>query len=210
MSQESGQANQPQLFMRQPDLSGLPTALPLEPGSVLRKAVPADHEQLAGLLSEAFGDSWDARRVAEEFSPGNGVEATYVVAVPAGVVATAAARRLPGRYPDAGYVHYVGARSSQRGKRLGEVVTRRVLAHFAAEGLDQAVLETDDFRVPAIWTYLRLGFVPEPRVPGDVVRWSAVLRNLTAGPQRGSAAEDASAAYSSPAAQPARAPGARS
>jgi ribosomal protein S18 acetylase RimI-like enzyme len=210
VSEESGQASQPQLFMRQPDLSGLPAAPPLEPGYVLRKAVPADHEQLAGLLSEAYGDSWDVRRVAGEFSSGNGVEATYVVAAPTGVVATAAARRLPRRYPDAGYVHYVGARSSERGKRLGEVVTRRVLAHFAAEGLQQAVLETDDFRLPAIWIYLRLGFVPEPRMPGDVVRWSAVLRDLAAGPQRRTPAADASAAHTAPTAQAAPAAGARS
>jgi mycothiol synthase len=178
VSEERGQAGQPQLFMRQPEISELPAAPPLEPGAVLRAAELADHEQLASLLSEAFGDSWDAERVAAEFSPGNGVDATYVVATPAGVIATAAARRLPDRYPDAGYVHYVGARSSDRGKRLGEVVTRRVLAHFATEGLHQAVLETDDFRLPAIWTYLRLGFVPEPREPGDLVRWSAVLGNL--------------------------------
>jgi mycothiol synthase len=44
--------------------------------------------------------------------------------------------------------------------------------------LDQAVLETDDFRLPAVRTYLRLGFVPEPRTPGDARRWSKVLRNL--------------------------------
>jgi ribosomal protein S18 acetylase RimI-like enzyme len=180
VSDESGEARQPQLFMRQPDLSGLPPAPPVAPGYVLRPAVPADYEQLAGLLSEAYGDSWDAQRVSAEFSPANGVEAIYVVAGPACVVATAAARRLSDRYPDAGYVHYVGARSSERGKRLGEVVTRQVLAHFAAAGLHQVVLETDDFRRPAIWTYLRLGFVPEPRVPGDVVRWSRVLRTLTA------------------------------
>ena len=48
----------------------------------------------------------------------------------------------------------------------------------AAAGLDQAVLETDDFRLPAVRTYLRLGFVPEPRTPGDARRWSKVLRNL--------------------------------
>jgi hypothetical protein len=46
--------------------------------------------------------------------------------------------------------------------------------------LDQAVvLETDDFRLPAVRTYLRLGFVPEPRTPGEARRWSKVLRNLT-------------------------------
>jgi hypothetical protein len=44
--------------------------------------------------------------------------------------------------------------------------------------LDQAVLETDDFRLPAVRTYLRLGFVPEPRTPGEARRWSKVLRNL--------------------------------
>jgi mycothiol synthase len=171
--------NQPQLFMRLPELSDLPPAAPLRPGYTVRAAAPADHRQLAEVLSEAYGDTWDAARVGEEFSPGNGVEATYVVVSPAGVAATAAARRLPDRYPEAGYLHYVGARPSERGRRLGEAVTRRVLVHFADSGLSQAVLETDDFRLPAVRTYLRLGFVPEPRAAGDVVRWSKVLRNLT-------------------------------
>jgi mycothiol synthase len=170
--------SEPQLFMRLPELGDLPAAPPLEAGYELRAAVAAEHGQLAELLSEAFVDRWDAERVAAEFSPGNGVEATYVVVSPAGVVATAAARRLPDRYPDAGDVHYVGARVSARGRRLGEVVTRRVLVHFAAAGLDQAVLETDDFRLPAVRTYLRLGFVPEARTPGEGRRWSKVLRNV--------------------------------
>ena len=192
--------SQPQLFMRLPELSDLPPAPSLEPCYGLRPAVAADYGQLAELLSEAFGDTWDVGRVAAEFSPGNGVEATYVVVSPVSqggrlppgsqggpggrlppgnIIATASARRLPDRYPEAGYVHYVGARVSERGRRLGEVVTRRVLVHFAAAGLDQAVLETDDFRLPAVRTYLRLGFVPEPRGPGDALRWSRVLRNLT-------------------------------
>jgi mycothiol synthase len=164
--------------MRLPELGDLPPAPPHGPGYVLRTAVPADYGPLAELLSEAFGDRWDAERVTAEFSAGNGVEATYLVVSPAGVVATASARRLPDRYPEAGYVHYVGVRVSDRGRRLGELVTRRVLIHFAAAGLDQAVLETDDFRLPAVRTYLRLGFVPEPRTPGEARRWSKVLRNL--------------------------------
>ena len=174
----SGEVSEPQLFMRLPELGDLPPAPLYEPGYALRTAVPSDYGQLAELLSEAFGDRWDVDRVAAEFSPGNGVEAIYVVVWPTGVAATAAARRLPDRYPEAGYVHYVGVRVSERGRRLGEVVTRRVLEHFAAAGLDQAVLETDDFRLPAVRTYLRLGFVPEPRAPGDARRWSKVLRNL--------------------------------
>ncbi len=167
-----------QLFMRLPELSDLPPAPLYEARYALRTAVSADYGQLAELLSEGFEGQWDAERVAAEFSPGNGVEATYVIVSSAGVVGTASARFLPDRYPGAGYVHYVGVRVSDRGQRLGEVVTGRVLDHFAAAGLDQAVLETDDFRLPAVRTYLRLGFVPEPRAPGDARRWSKVLRNL--------------------------------
>jgi len=171
--------SEPQLFMRLPELSDLPPDPPRDPGYTVRAVVPADHGPLAELLSEAFGDKWDTERVAAEFSPGNGVEATYVVVSSAGaVVATASARRLPDRYPQAGYVHYVGVRVSERGRRLGEVITRRVLVHFVAAGLDEAVLETDDFRLPAVRTYLRLGFVPEPRTPGEPRRWSKVLRNV--------------------------------
>jgi mycothiol synthase len=165
--------------MRLPALSDLPSAPPLDPRYTLRQANPADYGQLAELLAEAFGGAWDAERVAEEFSPANGVEAIYVVASPGAIAATASARYLPDRYPKAGYVHYVGVRVSERGRRLGEVITRRVLVHFAEAGLDQAVLETDDFRLPAVRTYLRLGFVPEPREPGDALRWSRVLRNLS-------------------------------
>jgi mycothiol synthase len=168
----------PQLLMRLSALSDLPPARPLEAGYALRQAEPADYGQLAELLAEAFGDTWDAARVAAEFSPDNGVEATYLIVSPDGVAATASARYLPDRYPGAGYVHYVGVRVSERGKRLGEVVTRRVLVNFADASLDQAVLETDDFRLPAVRTYLRLGFVPELRAPGDAVRWSRVLGNL--------------------------------
>src|ERR1700733_6543094 len=82
--------------MRLPELSDLPSAPPREACYALRAAGPADHGQLAELLSEAFGDKWDAKRVAAEFSPGNGVEATYVVVSPAGGVATDSTPPLPG------------------------------------------------------------------------------------------------------------------
>jgi hypothetical protein len=57
--------------MRLPELSDLPPTPPLPAGYTVRAAVPADHDQISAVLSEAFGDTWDAARVAEEFSPGN-------------------------------------------------------------------------------------------------------------------------------------------
>ena len=59
--------------------------------------------------------------MAAEFSPGNGAEATCVVVSPAGAAAAASARRLPGRYPEAGYLR-------AQGRRPGEAVARRLSA----------------------------------------------------------------------------------
>ena len=38
------------------------------------------------------------------------------------------------------------------------------------------MLETDDFRVPAVITYLRLGFVPEYRDEVERLAWSQLMR----------------------------------
>lgn len=170
-----------QLFMRLPSLADLPPAVALPTGFQLRAAClkdGRDREQLAEVLSQAFGDTWDAVRVGEVLSPEEGVQEIYTVVAGASVVATASARLVPDLYPASGYVHFVGAHPQQRGRRLGEAVTRAVLEYFARIGMHDAVLETDDFREPAIKLYLRLGFVPEYRAGGDQLRWSRVLRRV--------------------------------
>jgi mycothiol synthase len=168
----------PQLFMRLPVLANASDRVPVPPSYRLRAAGPADAEGVARVLTDSFGDAWDAERARTTFSTEAGVEATYIVCSGPEVVAVAAARVLPNLYPGAGYVHYVGVHSSHRGHRLGEVVVGEVLDHFMAAGLTNAVLETDDFRLPAVRIYLRLGFVPEYRSAGDEARWSLVLRKV--------------------------------
>jgi mycothiol synthase len=181
----------PQLFMRLPALANLPPRVPVPASYRLRAAEPADAEGVAGVLSDSFGDAWDAERARATFSTEAGVEATYIACSGPEVVAVAAARVLPNLYPGAGYVHYVGVHSSHRGHRLGEVVVGEVLEHFTAAGLTSAVLATDDFRLPAVRIYLRLGFVPEYRSAGDEARWSLVLRKVVSPPgERGSGRQD--------------------
>jgi mycothiol synthase len=165
-----------QLFMRLPELANRPARVPVPASYTLRMAGPEDLEGVAAVLSDSFEDTWDAERASMTLSAEEGVEATYIVCSGPEVVAVASARLLPALYPGAGYVHYVGVHSSHRGHRLGEVVVGRVLEHFATAGVASAVLETDDFRLPAVRIYLRLGFVPEYRSAGDEARWSQVLR----------------------------------
>jgi len=80
-------------------------------------------------------------------------------------VATAAAWYHPlwgGQY---GYLHFVGVEPAHRGNRLGYWLSLAALHRFVAEGRAMAALETEHFRVPAIKTYLRLGF--RPQLSGD-------------------------------------------
>ncbi len=175
-------AELPQLFMRLPRLA---PDWPDGDGSEL--AGPEDAAAIAALISAAFEEDWDAGRAARELGPDEGVDASYVVRQDGGVVAVASARHMSA-YPDAGYLHYVAADSSRAGRGLGTVVTAAVLQHFAHEGLDAVVLETDDFRLPAIRTYLKLGFVPEYRHEEDQARWSRIIP-LVLGPSRSAAGQ---------------------
>ena len=167
-----------QLFMRQPILADLPPAPPLPEGYTLRTFEPEDVPALAALFTAADGTAWDEQRVRRDLTEAPGVERTYIVAHHGSAVATASARLLPDAYPGSGYLHWVGADPAHQGKGLGTLVTRRVLEHFHAAGLRDAVLETDDFRLPAIRSYLKLGFVPEYREAGQQARWARVLPRL--------------------------------
>src|SRR5437867_1211929 len=57
----------------------------------------------------------------------------------------------------------------------------RPAAALAARGLADSVLETDDWRLPAIATYLKCGYLPEPREPIDHDRWEKVRNALRPG-----------------------------
>ena len=61
---------------------------------------------------------------------------------------------------DTGYLHWVATVPAHAGKKLGSFVSLAVLYKFQQEGCQNAVLETDDHRLAAIKTYLRLDFHP--------------------------------------------------
>jgi mycothiol synthase len=166
------------LFMRRPHLRELPP-LALSPGYRLRTAGPADTAGLAALLTLAFGEAWDAELTRHRLIEDPSVAAIYVIEREAGpLVATASSRLLPDQYAGSGYLHWVGGDPAERGQRLGYQVTLAVLHDFARRGLVDSVLETDDWRLPAIATYLKCGYVPELRDPADADRWTAVSFSL--------------------------------
>jgi mycothiol synthase len=93
-------------------------------------------------------------------------------------VATAIAWGDGGGDASLGMVHYVATDPDYRGRGLGFAVTNAVLHHMKGEGKSAAYLSTDDFRLPAIKIYLKLGFEPDTSKEGHAERWQAVRQKL--------------------------------
>lgn len=169
------------LFMVHPEIGDALaefTAASASPhGGILRAATAADTDGLAALLSAAYEEAWDPGRVRGVLLDAPDVGTTYVIELDGVVVATASTRYLD-EYAGFGYVHYVAADAAWSGRGLGLAMTVAVLQEFQHHGLSRAVLETDVHRVPAVITYLRLGFVPEYRSEAERVAWSGLMRTL--------------------------------
>jgi len=96
------------------------------------------------------------------------------------LVATTMATHNPSDlHPFGGELGWVAAHPSHTGKGLGLAVCAAVTARFLRAGYRNIYLKTDDFRLPAIKTYLKLGFVPFLEVAADHPgRWQTVCEKL--------------------------------
>lgn len=168
----------PSLFLRRPNLNDLPP-LDLPDGYTLRAATDTDADAMAEMLAGAFPEmTWTVGNVRDWLLNDDSVKTTFVIDREGVPVATASARIVPDAYPGSGYVHWVGTAPGHRGKRLGLLVSLATLYEFVRLGCADAVLETDDFRVPAIKVYLTLGFRPEYHHATHAPRWAALAPAL--------------------------------
>ena len=144
---------------------------------LVRLARPEDAPALARVLTLAFGEEWSETRVRRELLDHPEVPATFVATVDGEVAATASCQ-LSEEFPQAGWVHWVGADPAHGGKGLGRAVTLAVLHAAREDGKQEAGLTTDDPRLAAIRTYLGLGFEPDPWHESHPARWVAVFERL--------------------------------
>jgi mycothiol synthase len=173
-----------QLVILRPHLDELPEVPPLPGGYTLRTFADGDMPSLIATLADSFHEYWDEARVARELTAAADVQTVYVVAHGDRVVGTASSRYVPERYPDAGYIHWVGVSSEHLRRGIASALLVRILHEFLERGYPSAVLETDDFRIPAIRSYMKLGFVPIYDVRGEDHRgrWSKVVMGVVAAP----------------------------
>lgn len=75
-----------------------------------------------------------------------------------------------------GYIHMVACKPDFRGKGLGNLLNDIALNVLKKEKMETAYLTTDEWRIPAIKTYLKVGFYPDLQGELDFKeRWDEVF-----------------------------------
>lgn len=168
-----------QLEMTRPHLEGLPPLIP-PPGCELRTYQPGDEVHWARIMNDCIGQGWTGERCLAEMVRrpefrSDGCFFAVVDGVPEGTATTWVKENLA---PETGYVHMVGVAPSRRGLGLGALVSLATLHWFRDHGFRRALLNTDDWRLPAIAIYLKLDFEPVLFDDEHRERWNAVREKL--------------------------------
>lgn len=168
-----------QLRMVRPNLDGLPE-LDIPKGYEIRTYQEGDDVHWANVISDSFGGertAEDARRDIMDrdvFDP----EGLYFATHQGTPVGTTCAWKDTPDETEVGIVHMVGVHSDHTGHRLGKCVTLSVLLYLREHRFKCVKLGTDDFRLPAIKTYLNLGFLPVYVDVTQPERWCQIFKKL--------------------------------
>lgn len=170
---------EPQLVMRNSDLASLPK-LELPEGFTVcsyEEGLDLAWERIISksFSSDSYLNSFD--RIMKS-DPAYKPERVIFLKYNDQAVATASAWYKPQYSQGTGNIHFVGVLPGFRGKRLGYLVSLAAMLQLAHEDCKSITLETDDFRMSAIITYLRLGFRPVLIHENQRDRWSKVFAEL--------------------------------
>lgn len=167
--------------MLRPNLAGLPE-LSIPPGCGLRTYQPGEEAHWARIMNDCVGEGWTPERTMNELvrRPEFSADACFFATVSGTPEGSATAWQRAGYADGVGYVHMVGVSPSARGRGLGILTTLATLHWFRDHGYHSAVLNTDDWRLPAIGVYLGLGFEPVLFNEEHTRRWEDVHARIAA------------------------------
>lgn len=178
----SNASDMPQPVMVLPSLRQLPPVC-LPQGYLLRSFRTGDEDPWNRLLDAAFERPPGATSFAEEMASDPVFEPERILFVfPEGdeeePVATASAWHRPAFGARYGYLHWVGAHPEFRGRKLGYWVSVAAMHYASEEGREAVLLETSFGRLPALKTYLNLGFQPVLTDSRHAENWRQALAKL--------------------------------
>ncbi len=146
------------VFLHRPGLKG-----------IHRRALPAGYEELRAtdeltprwveLLDSVFG-GFSAADPPLVRSPRWRSDRVKLVAKGGVLVAVCVGWDEPSLWPRSGQVFFTAVAEEHRCRGLGAFVVAQLLMEFDHEGLADAVVDTEVYRLPAIRLYMKLGFEP--------------------------------------------------
>ena len=77
-----------------------------------------------------------------------------------------------------GYIHMVACKPEYRGRGLGTILNKIAMNTLIEQGMKTAYLTTDDWRIPAIKSYLRCGFKPDLSTDNFKERWDKIYAEI--------------------------------
>lgn len=80
------------------------------------------------------------------------------------------------RQTNEAYIHMVACKEGYREMGIGNLLNQIALYHIKEQRMRSAFLTTDDWRIPAIKSYLKIGFTPDLVDEDDVERWDAIFK----------------------------------
>jgi len=153
----------------------------LPPGYGLRTFRPGDEEPWIALLATGDFGEWDRPRLDRLLSGERAplpLDGVFFATRGEQIVGAACVFLHLGESGDVPELGWVAVHPAHRGHGLGLQVCRAALRFIRDRGHGYAYLLTEEFRLPAIKTYLRLGFEPEMLDATQPARWEALRRVL--------------------------------
>jgi len=149
---------------------------------LIRNYIESDHKSYLNLMKKVGFDYWNDNyfnEVIQKVLP----QGLFVIEyIPNNtIVGAALASHNPRKeFAFGGELGWVAVDSEHKGKQLGLSVSNAVVQRFINGGYKNIYLLTDDFRLPAIKTYLKLGFVPFYNNENQEMktRWDSILKNF--------------------------------
>ena len=171
LTSPTGEALKPQLEMvRGSDpVADVPGVIA---GYLLRQAVFEDRHSYSQTFGTAFEEPSPFASMMQKTLPGG----FFVVEhLPTGtVIAASTAAVIPkAKHPDGHSLQWVIAHSNHRGTGAGQTTVAAATRLLADAAPNYSFLSTDDFRLPAINIYLKLGWKPLLYQDDQIHRWGS-------------------------------------
>ena len=169
----------PQLTMKWPrSRLGDRLSEDLAEGYAIRTYQPRDEERFFELMEFGEFDPWDEDKLSHNMNriiPGGWFFITYSQ-IP---VATAMClHNYSDSNPFTGDVGWLACDPAHRGKGLGLQITSFVTNRFLQAGYSRIQLHTEYYRLAAIKTYLKSGYVPDIDDDTTIGLWRDICRSL--------------------------------